>query len=94
MPGFDIYLLGYRSRALAVPEERARTVWTGGGFIKPTLTVNGRATATWATARTRQRLKVTVEPFDELSGEVRAGLEAEVADLGRFLGATAAVVVA
>ena len=94
LPGFDIYLLGYRSRALAVPEERARTVWTGGGFIKPTLTVNGRATATWATARTRQRLKVTVEPFDELSGEVRAGLEAEVADLGRFLGATAAVVVA
>jgi hypothetical protein len=93
LPGFDVYLLGYRGRALAVPEERARSVWTGGGFVKPTLTVNGWAAAIWATTKTRQRLKVTVEPFDELSGEVRAGLEAEAADLGRFLGAAAAVVV-
>jgi hypothetical protein len=32
---------------------------------------------------------VTVEPFGTLSGQVRAGLEAEVADVGRFLRADA-----
>jgi hypothetical protein len=32
---------------------------------------------------------VTVEPFGTLSGRVRAGLEAEVADVGRFLRADA-----
>jgi hypothetical protein len=94
LPAFDVYLLGYRGRALAVPQERARAVWTGGGFIRPTLTVDGWATAVWAIARTRQRLKLTVEPFGELSDKVRAGLEAEAADLGRFLGTGATVVVA
>jgi uncharacterized protein YcaQ len=94
LPGFDVYLLGYRDRALAVPAERRRTVWTGGGFIKPTLTVNGRVAAVWATTKRRHALSVEVEPFDELTGEVRAGLEAEVADLGRFLDTTATVMLA
>jgi hypothetical protein len=86
LPGFDVSLLGYRSRALAVPAEHARAVWTGGGFIKPTLTVDGRAVATWATSRRARRLEVSVEPFGRLAGRLRAGLEAEVADVGRFLG--------
>jgi hypothetical protein len=92
LPGFDVYLLGYRDRALAVPAERQRMVWTGGGFIKPALTVNGSVVAVWATERRRRRLDVVVEPFGELPGEVRASLEAEVADLGRFLATTATVV--
>jgi Winged helix DNA-binding domain len=94
LPGFDVYLLGYRGRALAVPEPHARTVWTGGGFIKPTLTVDGRAVAVWASAKRRQHLRVTVEPFDRLPAAVRAGLEAEAADLGRFLGTSVSVEVA
>jgi hypothetical protein len=91
LPGFDVYLLGYRDRALAVPAERQRAVWTGGGFIKPTLIVNGGAVAVWATTKRSHGLNVVVEPFQELTGEVRAGLEAEVADLGRFLDTTAAL---
>lgn len=91
LPGFDVYLLGYQSRRLAVAEGHARKVWTGGGFIKPTLTVDGRAVAVWSTARSGQRLKLLVAPFDELSGEVRAGLQAEAADLGRFLDTTVSI---
>jgi hypothetical protein len=89
LPGFDVLMLGYRSRSLAVPEQHARAVWTGGGFIKPTLTVDGRAVATWSSTRRARHLEVTVEPFGRLSGRVRAGLEAEVADVGRFLPADA-----
>ncbi len=89
LPGFDVLMLGYRSRSLAVPGQHARVVWTGGGFIKPTLTVDGRAVATWSSTRRARHLEVTVEPFGTLSGRVRAGLEAEVADVGRFLRADA-----
>jgi len=38
--------------------------------------------------------RATVEPFDELSGAVRASLEAEAADLGRFLATAATVAIA
>jgi hypothetical protein len=87
LPGFDVYLLGYRDRALAVPAERARTVWTGGGFIKPTLTVDGWATGIWRGARRRGgRMEVAVEPFSRVDEPLGARIEAEAADIGRFLG--------
>src|SRR6266498_2179999 len=93
LPGFDVLMLGYRSRALAVPQEHARAVWTAGGFIKPTLVVDGRAVATWSSSRRARRLEVTVEPFAGLPHRVHAGLQAEVADLGRFLGTATALAI-
>jgi hypothetical protein len=86
-------MLGYRSRALAVPQEHARAVWTGGGFIEPTLVVDGRAVATWSSSRRARRPEVTVEPFAGLPHRVHAGLQAEVADLGRFLGTATALAI-
>jgi uncharacterized protein YcaQ len=86
LPGFDVYLLGYRDRALAVPAARARTVWTGGGFIKPTLTVDGWAAGIWRGDRRGRRVEITVEPFAGVDGRLRDRVDAEAADLGRFLG--------
>jgi hypothetical protein len=94
LASFDVLLLGYRSRSLEVPERHARAVWTGGGFIKPTLTVDGRAVAIWSSTRHARHLEVTVEPFEELSSRVHAGLQAEAEDVGRFLGTTAKLEVA
>jgi hypothetical protein len=49
---------------------------------------------TWRlAARASDRLTVAVEPFEPLDGAL-PGLEAEAADLGRFLGATATLAVA
>jgi hypothetical protein len=93
LAGFDGYLLGYRSRELAVPAAHARRVWTGGGFIKPTLTVDGRAAGVWSSATRGGRLGLTVAPFMELDAEVAAGVAAEAADVGRFLGSEVALTV-
>jgi hypothetical protein len=93
LAGFDVYLLGYRSRELAVPAAHARRVWTGGGFIKPTLTVDGRAAGVWSSATRGGRLRLTVAPFMELDAEVAAGVAAEAADVGRFLGSEVALTV-
>jgi hypothetical protein len=85
--GYDTYLLGYRSRDFAVPPEHARRVHPGGGLLHPTLLADGRAVGTWRTVARQDSLDVVVTPFDAIPGAVGQALEAEVSDVGRFLGA-------
>lgn len=89
LPGFDPYLLGYRDRALIVAPADARRIHPGGGVLHPTLLIDGRAAGTWRSARRREGLEIAVAPFATLDAAVVPPLEAEVADIGRFLGTTA-----
>jgi hypothetical protein len=75
---FDAYLLGYRDRP--VPPEHAKAIQSGGGFVMPAISVGGRIVGTWRRVSTQDRIEVT--QFTT----VPAGLDAEVADLDRFLG--------
>jgi hypothetical protein len=91
---FDDYLLGWRGRDLIVEARFARRIQAGGGWIHPAVVVDGRVLGTWRlTAGASGRLTVAVEPFVPLDGAL-PGLEAEAADLGRFLGATVTLSVA
>ena len=83
---FDPYLLGYRTRDLGVRPELFKRVHPGGGVIRPTILVDGRVVATWTRKRVGRKLSITVNPFEALSDEVRAGIDEEVEDIGRFLG--------
>ncbi len=85
LPGFDIYLLGYQNRDLAVPRQHAKRINAGGGILHPVLLVDGRAIGIWKSQRKKNHLDVVVEPFDQLAPEVYPGLEVEVTDLARFL---------
>ena len=84
VPGYDPYLLGYRSRDLAVDPEHARQVHPGGGVLYPAILVDGWVRGTWASTRRRNRAEVTVRPFAGLE-DVAAHLDAEVRDVTRFL---------
>ena len=88
LPHFDPYLLGYSSRDHAVPAEHMRTIWTGGGYVLPTVTIDGRVIGSWRSESRRGRLAVRVRPFDSrsLSERVSAAIDVDVADVGRFLG--------
>lgn len=86
LPRFDTYLLGYADRELAVESAYARRVHPGGGVVNAALLVNGRVLGMWRTSRRKGRLEVAVEPFAALPGELQPLIEAEVADLGRFIG--------
>ena len=44
---FDPYLLGWKERAHAVPDEHARTVHPGGGVVRAVAAVDGLAVGTW-----------------------------------------------
>ena len=89
LPAFDTYLLGYRSRDSHVDDRHARRVWPGGGWIHPTLVVDGRLVATWRLAGAQ----VVVEPFEALDPVVLRSLEREAADVGRFVGLSTSLVV-
>ena len=89
---FDTYLLGYQSRDMVVATQYAKRINAGGGMIRPTLLVNGRTVGTWKSTRRKKQLDIVVEPFEQLSPAIQPGLEAEAADIARFLGIPAAVV--
>lgn len=83
---FDNYLLGYRNRELMASSGYGKRINPGGGLVHPTVVVDGRVVGTWRSKRQRSRLELAVEPFELLSSEVARGVEAEAADVGRFLG--------
>lgn len=86
LPRFDTYLLGYRDRSHMLAPEYASRINKGGGMIAATVLADGRLVGTWASQRRGQRLEISVVPFENLDERLRPGVEAEVADLGRFLG--------
>ena len=83
---FDPYLLGYRERDLGVSAELLKRVHPGGGIIRPTILVDGRAVGTWSRKRSGRNLSITVSPFEPFLEEAHAGVDAELSDIGRFLG--------
>ena len=86
MPRFDIYLLGYQKRDLAVSSQYAKRINAGGGIVHPTVLVNGRIVGIWKSKREKNDVVLMVEPFERLTPEIDQGLEAEVEDMARFLG--------
>ncbi len=91
LPRYDAYLLGYRSRELALDARFARRIQAGGGIIHPSVMVDGRVVGTWRQQPRRTHLVVEVEAFERLDRRVTLELGKEVTDLGRFLGMEAAL---
>jgi hypothetical protein len=87
LPHFDPYLLGYRSRDLILPKAHSARIWTGGGYVLPTVVVDGQVVGTWNSERKKDGLSITVSPLGRRRPDdaVSAGIETEVADIGRFL---------
>lgn len=84
LPRYDEYLLGYQSRAFMVSEAYARRIHPGGGIIKSTVIVDGRAVGIWRSERKKDSTTIVIEPFESLGADIKHALEAEVEDLGRF----------
>jgi hypothetical protein len=89
LPAYDNYFLAHRSRDHSVPPEHEHRVWPGGGVIRATVVVDGRAVATWSGGR--RGTQPVVEPFpggmpEELAdgGTVAEAIARESADIARF----------
>jgi hypothetical protein len=78
---FDPVLLGWVDRGPILGDHAARVI--AGGLFRPFALAEGRAVGVWSWSRG----EVALTPFGRLSRELRAGLEADAADVQRFLGA-------
>jgi hypothetical protein len=76
---FDPVLLGWTSRK-AILGPHTQLVTTNGIF-RPFAMVDGRAVATWKL----NRGKVTIEPLGRVTKKARAALDADAADVERFM---------
>jgi hypothetical protein len=85
LAAFDPYLLGWKDRGFAVPARYAERVHPGGGMLRATATVDGRAVGTWSSAAGKPKL----EPFGRLPGGARAALATETDDVARFVATSA-----
>ena len=86
LPAFDTYLLGYASRDVFLPPQYARQVNKGGGWILPTMLLDGQVVGTWSSRKTRRRLEVSLAPFEALPEGLLADFQALGAESARFLG--------
>ncbi|MCY3947143.1 MAG: winged helix DNA-binding domain-containing protein [Anaerolineaceae bacterium] len=86
LPAFDALLLSHVDRDLVLPAEVSRAIHPGGGIIRPSLLVDGVVRGRWQLKRSRRSMTVIVTPFVPIPRGRTPQLEAEVADLGRFLG--------
>jgi hypothetical protein len=91
LPAFDTYLMGYGTRVHATDQAGEKRILPGGGVLRPTICVGGRLVGLWSSKRSGKRLTVSLEPFEPLGDEVMEALAADVADIGRFEGAEAAL---
>jgi hypothetical protein len=82
LPAFDPYLLGWKDRSFVVDAAHARRVHPGGGMVRATAVVDGRAVGTW----TMPRGRVVVEPFGVLAPDVEGALEGEARAVEGFFG--------
>ena len=95
LPGFDPYVISASRHAQYMLDEAHRAkVYRAQGWISAVLLVNGRIEGVWQHERKRGQTVVTVAPFAPLSADVQAGVAAEAALLGAYLGAEAQVVYA
>lgn len=86
LPAFDALLLSHVERALILPPPYSHHIHPGGGIIRPCLLLDGVVRGRWQLKRSRRSLTLSVTPFTKLPPQRLPQLEAEVADVGRFLG--------
>jgi hypothetical protein len=77
---YEPVLLGWASREAIVGPHKGLV--TDNGLFRPFALVDGRAVARWS----RPRGRIDLEPFEDISADVRAALDLEAADVARFLG--------
>jgi len=80
----DEYLLSYASRDLLLSPRFAKAILAG-GFIRPAVLLDGRVVGAWKQKRTKSKVTVEVDPFEQLTA-IEPQLESVVRDIGRFLG--------
>ena len=82
---YDDYLLGYKERDRMLDPAYKKRVNPGGGIPRPTVLLNGRIAGIWRYDFKKDRLEVTIEPFQDLIINEKKCIEVAGSRLGSFL---------
>ena len=86
LPGFDEYLLGYKDRSAVLDPVYATKVVPGGnGMFKPLIVVDGRIVGTWQRTIKKDRVIMTLNPFNTLNTVETQAVEATAQNYGTFM---------
>lgn len=92
LPQWDEFLLGYKSRAVTLPDEHFSRVVPGRNMVfKPTLVVDGEVAGVWKRRTLARDVVIEVEPFEPLDESMWAQVERAGTAYGRHLGRRAEV---
>ncbi|MGZ8696969.1 MAG: DNA glycosylase AlkZ-like family protein, partial [Gaiellaceae bacterium] len=92
LPEYDVYVMGFREREhLVPPEVREQVAAHGKGRYEgpagtPFLLIDGVCAGIWSRRKSAKKVELTVKPARKLTKLERAGVEAEAARIGTFLG--------
>ena len=87
LPAFDELLLGHKDRSLVLdPGHLSMVVPGGNGVFLGSVLVDGKVVGTWRRQERRDRVEVTVSPFEPLSRQAMAAVEGAAADYASFVG--------
>ena len=88
LPSFDSYVMHYSPRErLIASGDRNRIFSQEAGWVFPSILIDGRSAGRWTLKKRPRRVEIIIEPFRTLTSTEKRGIEAEAADVGRFLGA-------
>ena len=86
LPAFDQWVVtAPRGHPAFLAAEHRDRVYRPQAWLSPVLLVDGRIEGTWSYEGSGERLRVTVDPFSELSPPVQQQAEAEAGRLAGFL---------
>lgn len=84
LPAFDNYLIGYQDRE-AILDAGLRGRVCAGGMIRPAVLLDGRVVGSWSLVKASVPARITMRPFEWLTRAAMRALDAEAADIARFL---------
>lgn len=85
LPGFENALLSHDDRTRVVSERNRRFLASANGMPPAAFLIDGFVSGSWKITRTKSAATLTIRPFEQLSLEDRAQLEAEGERFVRFL---------
>jgi hypothetical protein len=91
LPEYDVYVMGFREREELVPSAvREQVAAHGKGRYEgpagtPFLLIDGLCAGIWSRKKGAKKIELTVEPARKLTGDERAGVQAEAERIGAFL---------
>ena len=85
LPRFDTYLLGYANRDNLIDPIFNKKLFKGGGTISAVAVLDGWVIGVWKATPKGKGLELTVEWFENQPDALIPAIEAEAADIARFL---------